>query len=218
MNKNSTLDCGKKIMRRRDLLKAGGVGILAFALRNLSAAGAEGGSGIVRLVLYSRRVDGEESPVEREVVGWAIAETTHAGELKILVNLTEGQPNADYDIYVDVNGQGNLEALPVLSTNADGEGSVRLVLDLSNFGFSAMDNSVGVRVFGYGSDNFASDETAVPLKTRKTAKKKVAKKKATKKKAKKKVAKKKAKKKVTKKKVAKKKVTKKKAKKKVIRR
>ena len=55
-------------MRRRDLLKAGGVGILAFALRNLPAIGAEGGSGAVKLLLYSRRVDGEESPLEREVV------------------------------------------------------------------------------------------------------------------------------------------------------
>lgn len=176
-------------MRRRDLLKAGGVGILAFALRSLPAVGAEGGSGAVKLVLYKRGTDGEEPPVEREIVGWAIANTTGAEQLMILVNLTDGQPDAEYDVYVDVNGQGNSEELPPLSTNKKGKGTVRLVLDLSEF--ATTEESVGVQVLGDGPDSFASDEMAVPLKSEKKAKKKKAKKKAAKKKAKKKKAKKK---------------------------
>ncbi len=196
-------------MRRRDLLKAGGVGILAFVLRNLPAMGAEGGSGAVELVLFRRGGGGEVPPVELETVGWAIANTTGAGELIILVNLTDGQPDAEYDVFVDVNGLGNPEDVALLSTNDEGRGTVHLTLDLSNY--PPTEDSVDVQVGGDGPDSFASAVTPVALKSRKKAKKKVAKKKVAKKKAKKKAAKKK----VAKKKAPKKKVAKKKAKKKV---
>ncbi len=201
-------------MRRRDLLKAGGVGILAFALRSLPAVGAQGGSGAVKLTLY-RRDAGGEPPVDSEIVGWAIANTTGAGELIILVNLTEGQPNAEYDVFLTVNGEGSPDGLGLLGTDDNGKGTLHLRLDLPE----TTESTVPVQAFLIGPDFLDSDEMPVPLKTRKKAKKKakkkVAKKKVAKKKAKKKVTKKKVAKKKAKKKVAKKKVAKKKAKKKV---
>ncbi len=194
-------------MRRRDLLKAAGVGILAFALRNVPAVGAEGGSGAVKLTLFRRGDPGADPPTEDEIVGWAIANTTGSGELVILVKLTGGEPNAEYDVFVTVDGGEFPGGLELLSTDDEGKGSVHLKLDLPE----TTEDIVPVQALLMGPEILDSDVTPVPLKTNRRAKKKVAKKKVAKKKAKKKVAKKKVAKKKAKKKVAKKKATKKKA-------
>lgn len=183
-------------MRRRELLKVGGAGILAFALRNIPAVGAEGRSGAVKLVLYKLGADGIGIPIDAETVGWAIANTTAAGKLMVLVKLTEGQPNEEYYVDVLIN---DVEVYPddpmLLNTNDNGKGTLRLVIDLPEDLLT--DDTVDVQVDG---GSFASDKKAVPLK-QKVTKKKVVKKKAAKKKV--------AKKKTTKKKAAKKKVAKK---------
>ncbi|UCG58187.1 MAG: hypothetical protein JSU70_01520 [Phycisphaerales bacterium] len=198
-------------MKRRDLLKAGGLGILAFVLRNLPVEGAEGRSGAIKLVL--RRRSGEEEPGDAgvgEPIGWAIVNTTAEDQLSVLVDLSKAAPQAEYFVYVEVNGEWREEDVVVLSTDDRGTGTVRLVLDPTEYPESWP--AVGVQVKMEGEEaGFAG--ARVPVRLKKKAKKKATKKKATKKKAKKKATKKKtAKKKATKKK-AKKKATKKKAKK-----
>lgn len=168
-------------MKRRDLLKAGGFGILAFALRNIPAEGAEGGSGAVRLVL-SKRTGGEDpnDAGAGEIVGWAIVNTTAPTgqanrQLHVLVTLDKGDPSAEYDIRVEINGVWRLPDVGPLSTSANGKGSSRLVLNLSDYPGSWPTVDIQVEV-GEEGTGFASATTAVPQK-RKARKKKKPKKK-----------------------------------------